>query len=160
MTFFLTQACFVTWICNRVRQSAMERRVTKWPWNFIKMYYMNMMKSSNGNIFRVTGPLCGEFTGHRWIPRTKTSDAELWCFLLSAPEETWANNRDASNLRRHRAHYDVYVMKCFPHHCQRLRPSINKAGFPWFICYWLEYCWINNRVATDTRRHEAHLTSP
>ena len=31
-------------------------------------------------------PLCGEFTGHRWIPRTKASDAELWCFLWSAPE--------------------------------------------------------------------------
>ena len=27
-----------------------------------------MMASSNGNIFRVTGPLWGEFTGHRWIP--------------------------------------------------------------------------------------------
>ena len=40
-----------------------------------------MMTSSNGNIFRVTGPLCGEFTGHRGIPRTKASDAELWCFL-------------------------------------------------------------------------------
>ena len=25
----------------------------------------DMMTSSNGNIFRVTGPLCGEFTGHR-----------------------------------------------------------------------------------------------
>ena len=44
------------------------------------------MTSSNGNIFRVTGPLCGEFTGHRWIPITKASDAELWCFLWSAPE--------------------------------------------------------------------------
>ena len=30
-----------------------------------------MMTSSNGNIFRVTDPLCGEFTGHRWIPLTK-----------------------------------------------------------------------------------------
>ena len=28
-----------------------------------------MMTSSNGNIFRVTGHLCGEFTGPRWIPR-------------------------------------------------------------------------------------------
>ena len=45
-----------------------------------------MMTSSNGNIFRVTGPLCGEFTGYRWNPRTKASDAELWCFLWSAPE--------------------------------------------------------------------------
>ena len=45
-----------------------------------------MMTSSNGNIFRVTSPLCGEFTGRRWIPLTKASDAELWCFLWSAPE--------------------------------------------------------------------------
>ena len=27
-----------------------------------------MMTSWNGNIFRVTGHLCGEFTGRRWIP--------------------------------------------------------------------------------------------
>ena len=46
----------------------------------------DMMTSSKGNIFRVTGPLCGEFTGHRWIPLTKASDVELWCFLWSAPE--------------------------------------------------------------------------
>ena len=43
-----------------------------------------MTSSSNGNIFRVTGPLCGEFTGPRWIPRTKASGTELWCFLRSA----------------------------------------------------------------------------
>ena len=48
-----------------------------------------MMTLSNGNIFRVTGPLCGEFTGHRWIPLTKASDAELRCFLWSAPEQTF-----------------------------------------------------------------------
>ena len=47
-----------------------------------------MMTSSNGNIFRVTGPLCGEFTDHRWTPLTKASSAELWCFLWSAPEQT------------------------------------------------------------------------
>ena len=44
-----------------------------------------MMTSSNGKIFRVTGHLCGEFTGPRWIPRTKASDAKLWCFLWSTP---------------------------------------------------------------------------
>ena len=47
---------------------------------------VRMMTSWNGNIFRVTGHLCGEFTGHRWIPHTKASDAELWCFHWSAPE--------------------------------------------------------------------------
>ena len=36
--------------------------------------------------FRVTGHLCGEFTGPRWIPHTKASDTELWCFLWSASE--------------------------------------------------------------------------
>ena len=43
----------------------------------------HMMTSSNGNIFRVTDHMCGEFTGSRWIPPTKASDAELWCFLWS-----------------------------------------------------------------------------
>ena len=32
-------------------------------------------------------PLCGEFTGHRWIPFRKASDTELWCFLWSTPEQ-------------------------------------------------------------------------
>ena len=45
-----------------------------------------IMESSNAKTFRVTGHLCREFTGHRWIPRTKASDAELWSFLWSAPE--------------------------------------------------------------------------
>ena len=36
--------------------------------------------------FCVTGHLCREFIGHRWIPRTKASDSELWCFLWSASE--------------------------------------------------------------------------
>ena len=47
-----------------------------------------MMTSSNWIIFRVTGPLCGEFTGPRWIPLTKAGDTELWCFLWSVPELT------------------------------------------------------------------------
>ena len=47
-----------------------------------------MMTSSNRIIFRATGPLCGEFTGHRWIPLTKASDAELWYFLSARPEQT------------------------------------------------------------------------
>ena len=35
----------------------------------------------NWNNFRDTGLLCREFTGHRWIPLTTASDAELWCFF-------------------------------------------------------------------------------
>ena len=47
-----------------------------------------MMTSSNGNRFRVTGPLWWESTGHRWIPLKKASDGELWYFLWSVPEKT------------------------------------------------------------------------
>ena len=70
-----------------------------------------MMMSSNANTFGVTGPLCGEITGHRWIPRTKSSYAELSCFIWSAPWiNGWLNNREAFHLRRQRADYDVIVM--------------------------------------------------
>ena len=64
------------------------------------------MTSSNGNRFRVTGPLWGESTGHRWIPLTKASGAELCCFLCA-----WTNGWDIGDLRRHRAYYNVTVMK-------------------------------------------------
>ena len=48
--------------------------------------HKDMMTSSHGNILRITGHLCEELTGHQWIPHTKASDAELWCFLWSVPE--------------------------------------------------------------------------
>ena len=74
-------------------------------------FYQTMMTSSNGNIFRATGHLCGEFTGNRWIPRTKAIDAEFWCFsLICSWTNGWVNNREAGDLRRHRAHCDVIVM--------------------------------------------------
>ena len=62
--------------------------VLHWLWGDLKTCFtpVLMITSSNGNIIRVTGHLCGELTGPRWIPRTKASDAELWCFLWSAPE--------------------------------------------------------------------------
>ena len=50
---------------------------------------LSTMTSSNGSIFRVTGPLCGEFIDHRWIPLKKTSDAELWCFMFYI--HAWTN---------------------------------------------------------------------
>ena len=61
---------------------------TCWTHGWVRGW-MCVMTSSNGNIFRVTGPLWVEFTGHGWIPLTKASDAELWCFLWSAPEQTF-----------------------------------------------------------------------
>ena len=47
-----------------------------------------MTTSNDSDFFWFTDPLCGKFTGHRWIPLTKTSHADLWCFIWSPYEQT------------------------------------------------------------------------
>ena len=69
-----------------------------------------MMTSSNGNNFRFTGLFCGEFTGHRWISRTKGQ----WCgalmfSLIYGWNESWANSGDADDLQT--------LPHSFWHHC-------------------------------------------
>ena len=77
------------------------------------------MTSSNGNIFRATGfcagnsPVTGEFPSQR--PVTRIYDVFFICTWINA----WVNNREAGNLRRHRAHYDVTVM--MTNRCRILR---------------------------------------
>ena len=89
-----------------------------------------MMTSSNGNIFHVTSPLCGEFTGHRLIPLTKASDAEFWCsFFICACINAWVNSREAGDLRRHRGHYDVIVMACVNGHHSEYSPLYIRGAF-------------------------------
>ena len=69
------------------------------------------MTPSNGNILRVTDPLCGEFTGDRWIPRTQRPATRSFdVFFDLRLNNGWVNNRDAGDLGRHRAHYDVILM--------------------------------------------------
>ena len=89
-----------------------------------------MMTSSNGNIFRVTGHLCGEFTGQRWILHTKASDASLWVWING-----WVKNREADDLRRYRVHCDIIVMQDFD-----------------FVSSLHTYC----SLSTDLRRDDAH----
>ena len=74
--------------------------------------YTPMMTSSNGNIFRVTGHLCVRGI-HR--PPVNSPHKGQWrealmFSLISAWINGWANNRDPGDLRRYRAHYDVFVM--------------------------------------------------
>ena len=69
------------------------------------------MTSSNGSIFRDAGHMCEECIDHRLIPRTKANGAELFMFsLICTWINSWVNNRNAGDLRRNRAHYDVPVM--------------------------------------------------
>ena len=80
----------IEWLRNKLWNKYFTRvdfdqaSMSQWIYQFI--IKIIMMTSSNRNIFRVTGHLCGKFIGHQWILRTKTSDAELWCFLWPAPE--------------------------------------------------------------------------
>ena len=60
--------------------------------------------------FCVTGRLCGNSPVTGEFP-AKASDTELWCFLICVWKNGRVNNREASDLRRHRAHYDVTVME-------------------------------------------------
>ena len=89
-------------LCNEVRCWFLCNYVEPWMLQAKSspLVRHNMMTSSNGKSFRVTGPLCGEFTGHRW------------CFLSAPWINSWVNNREAGELRRHHAHYDVIVMLC------------------------------------------------
>ena len=73
-----------------------------------------MMTSSNGNIFRVNGHLCREFTG----PRSPVNSLHkgqwrgaLMFSLICARINGSVNNREAGDLRWHRPHYDVVVME-------------------------------------------------
>ena len=43
----------------------------------------HMTMSSSRNIFRVTGSLCGEFTGHQWRRRIPLTKAGTWIFDVS-----------------------------------------------------------------------------
>ena len=69
-----------------------------------------MMTSSNGNIFRVTGPLCGEFTGPGEFPTQRPVTRSFDVSFDLRLNNDWVNNREAGDLRRYRGHYDVTVM--------------------------------------------------
>ena len=73
-------------------------------------WWYNMITSSKGNIFRVTGPLCGEFTVsgefHEQWPVTQSFDV----FFDLHPNKLLSKNCEAGDLRCHRAHYGVIVM--------------------------------------------------
>ena len=86
-----------------------------------------MMTSSNGSIFRVTGPLCGEFTGPGEFPtqRPVTRSFDVFFDLrlnkrLSKQPWGWWSETPSSSLWRHRNDVHGFVWLCFVvHH----RPS-------------------------------------
>ena len=90
------------------------------------------------------------FTGHRWSPRTKASDAELWCFLLiSAWISVWVNNREAGDLRRHRTQNDVIVM-CRMHNYGASNVAYRKSDLQIPRAPWSDKCIWTKRISPYT----------
>ena len=96
------------------------------------------MTSSNGNIFRVTGPLCGEFTGPGELPtqRPVTRSFDVFFDLclnnrLSKQPWGWWFETPAWSLWRHRNDYfqGTCSIRCSPwsHYLSQL----------WFIGNWI-----------------------
>ena len=87
-----------------------------------------MMASSNWNIPRVTGPLCGD------SPHKGQRRGALMSSLISAWTNGWESNRDAVNLKCHRGHYLVTVIDNWkfissPSCCQPLMGRMNIKPF-------------------------------
>ena len=100
-------------------------RTIAWLPQVLLQQSWTMMTSSNGNIFRVTGPLCGEFTGPGEFPAqrpvTRSFDVfvdlrlnkrlskQPWGWWFEAP--SWSLWRQCNGYRQW--HVKFYVRDCF-----------------------------------------------
>ena len=100
-------------ICSGDGLAPKRRRAITWTCDDPVHWSIYMMTSSNGNIFRVTGHLGG---GIHWSPVNFQHKGQwrgaLMFSLICVWINGWENNREAGDLRRYRALYDVIVMTC------------------------------------------------
>ena len=84
-------------------------------WKICKAWWHHQMETFSALLALCAGnsPVTGEFL-------SAASDAGLWCSLICGWINGWVNNRNAGDLRRHHAHYDVTVMG---------------QSYCWRICY-------------------------
>ena len=100
--------------------------VSEATWSFI------MLTSSNGIILRLTGLLCGEFTGHRWIPPqwpvtrnfdvffdlrlNKRLSKQSWGWWFETPSHSLWRHCNVNRLHYYtiRFHADIMTWKRIP----------------------------------------------
>ena len=68
------------------------------------------MTSSNGNIFRVTDPLCGEFTGNGEFPAQRPVTRSFDIFFDLRPNLRLSKQSGGWWFKTQSPHYDVTVM--------------------------------------------------
>ena len=97
MAHTVVLCCVLLWLDTCYKYSAgVSHWAHRWVW------WRHQMEA----FFALLGPLWGESSPHKgqW-------HGALVLFTC-AWTNGWANNREAGDLRRHRAHYDVTVMDC------------------------------------------------
>ena len=83
---------------NQLNHSSFNRRknkqlqVSTFISRFTNLHEESMMTSSNGNIFRITGPLCGEFTGPVEFPTQRPVTRSFDVYFDLRRINGWVNN--------------------------------------------------------------------
>ena len=120
--FFLTKFRFVKYTENRSDRVVffISCMLMGYMHMFISwcQWHVYMMTSLNGNIFRVTGLLCGEFTGHGEFPSQRPATRSFGIFFelrpnerLSKPSRRWFEAPSCSLWR----HCNVKLCCCSRH---------------------------------------------
>ena len=127
--------------CSRLilSHSVSDTESVSMSWGHPVMHQCIMMTSSNGNTSRVTGLLCGEFTGDhkgQWRGTLMFSWIYAWT-------KDWLNNRDPGDLRRHLAHYDVIAMIWY------------QVTYIRNMTLWLDACKLTHGVILEMARGES-----
>ena len=98
---------------------------------------VTMMTSSNGNIFRVTGPLCGEFTGPGEFPAQRPVTRRFDVFFDLRPNKRlskqpwgWRFETLSWSLWRHHNDYYCYI-SCTTKHLKILHSRIIRHPLSW-----------------------------
>ena len=118
----------------RVTTSTKSGRTDRMLFDCPSYILSDMMTSSNGNIFRVAGHLCGEFTGPVNSPHNGQWRGALMFSLIWVWINGWVNNREAGVLRGYRAHYDVIVMERWVRNVQLWYDGYYHSTFIWIDC--------------------------
>ena len=85
---------------GKARPGAPRQEGITWFWKI-------MMTSLDGSIFCVTGPLWGESSQRASNALVSREIACVDFFIICTRTNGWTYNRDAGDLRRHHAYYDV-----------------------------------------------------